>query len=303
MEGDTLVTEGYEAWDVSYQLGNTWREALRQPVRNSSLYKVEVVVYPELGLRNKVRTQLYQVLFNLSPAVEVSLWKGMKVQAQVIFPIYHDGYSTLQKKVRPGFLGVSQSARLPYNIWGTLTAGLFSNSRYGVDLQMKHQLLFDNRFGIEGRIGYTGMGYWNGFRYHYGVERMFTWSVGASFYWPGRNLETSLKVEKYLLGEHAVRFDIMRHFRYTTVGFYAMKPDRSDIKINGGFRFQVLLPPYQYKRKGHIPRVTVSPNMGMSYNASNDEYHYRSYRAAGNRNIMQNNRFNPYYIESELENN
>lgn len=53
--------------------------------KNSSLFKVDVVVYPEVSLKNLVITQVYQVLFNLSPAVEVSFWKGMKLTAQVIF--------------------------------------------------------------------------------------------------------------------------------------------------------------------------------------------------------------------------
>ena len=60
-------------------------------------------MYPEVSLKNLVITQVYQVLFNLSPAVEVSFWKGMKLTAQVIFPVYNDGYGDLADKVRPGF--------------------------------------------------------------------------------------------------------------------------------------------------------------------------------------------------------
>ena len=59
------------------------------------MFKVDVVVYPEVSLKNLVITQVYQVLFNLSPAVEVSFWKGMKLTAQVIFPVYNDGYGDL----------------------------------------------------------------------------------------------------------------------------------------------------------------------------------------------------------------
>ena len=50
-----------------------------------------------------------------------------------------------------------------------------------------------------------------------------TWALGANFYYPHYNVQASLKVEQYLLGEKGVRFDLIRHFRYASIGFYAMK--------------------------------------------------------------------------------
>lgn len=46
-----------------------------------------------------------------------------------------------------------------------------------------------------------------------------TWSVGGYFYWPQYNVETTMKLEQYLLGEKGVRIDIIRHFRYASIGF------------------------------------------------------------------------------------
>ena len=77
-----------------------------------------------------------------------------------------------------------------------------------------------------------------------------------------------------------------------------MKAD--GIKANGGFRFQITLPPYKYKRKGYIPRITTSNNFGIAYNAGNERYYYKGYKATPYENIMQNNGFNPYFIKSEL---
>ena len=113
-----------------------------------------------------------------------------------------------------------------------------------------------------------------------------TWSLGGSFYWPKYNTQVSLKAEQYLLGEIGGRIDLIRHFRYCSIGFYAMKAQGA-LK-NGGFRFQVALPPYKYKRKNM--RVLPSDNWGMSYKASPND------------NIMQQNQFNPYFIKSELLN-
>ena len=92
--------------------------------------------------------------------------------------------------------------------------------------------------------------------------------------------------------------DLIRHFRYCSIGFYAMKAQGA-LK-NGGFRFQVALPPYKYKRK--YARVTTSDNWGMSYNAGNERYYYKNYYALPEDNMMKQNQFNPYFIKSELLN-
>ena len=297
--GDTVPEASRKDWEVSYDLGNDWRQLTKGKKLNSSLFKVDIVVYPELNLKNLVINQIYQVLFNLSPAIEVSLWKGMKLTAQVVFPVYNDGYGDRLGKIHPGFLTVQQTVRLPYNIWGTLTVGTYNGGRYGLDLKFFHPFK-DERFSVEGRIGMTGTYYWDGFEYNYGTKQRITWSLGGSFYWPRYNVQTTLKAEQYILGEKGVRLDIIRHFRYASIGFYAMKADGA--KANGGFRFQVALPPYKYKRKGYIPRVTPSKNMGIAYNAGNERYYYKGYRSNPSDNIMQNNSFNPYFIKSELLN-
>ena len=80
--------------------------------------------------------------------------------------------------------------------------------------------------------------------------------------------EFSLKAQQYLLGERGVRFDMVRHFKYASVGFYAMKAKEAN--SNGGFLFQVALPPYKQKRHKYIPRVSTSMNMGIMYNAGNE---------------------------------
>ena len=296
---DSISEADRKDWEVSYDLGKNWRKQVKGKKLNSSLFKVDITVYPELSLKNLVITQIYQVLFNLSPAIEVSFWKGMKLTAQMVIPVYNDGYGSRAGKVHPGFLTLQQTVRLPYNIWGTLAVGTFNAGRYGVDLKLFHPFK-DERFSIEGRIGATGTYYWDGFEYVYGSKQRLTWSIGGSFYWPQFNLQTTVKAEQYILGERGVRVDVTRHFRYTSIGFFAMKAE--GVRANGGFRFQIALPPYKYKRKGYIPRVTPSKNMGIAYNAGNERYYYKGYRSSPDDNIMNNNSFNPYFIKSELSN-
>jgi hypothetical protein len=238
----------------------------------------------------------------LNPAVEVSFWPGMKFTGQVIIPVYNDGYSIYQDKIHPGFITLSQRFRLPYNIKGKATIGYFNADRYGADLMLFYPFK-DERFSLEGRVGAVAIGYWDGFRLHYDTDFSMTWTLGANFYWPQYNTQFSLKGEQYLMGEKGIKFEMIRHFRYASVGFYAMKGQHAN--SNGGFRFQVLLPPYKYKRfkNKYIPRVNTSYNMGIVYNAGNEQYYYRQYRSEANENIMNNNKFNPYFIKSELTNN
>lgn len=298
--GDSVPEAKREDWEVSYELGNSWNKVRKEiKLKNSSLFKVDVLVYPGLSLKNLIITQVYQVLFRLSPAVEVSFWKGMKLTAQLRIPIYNDGYDEKNDVISPGFLTVSQSFRLPYNVFGRLTIGSFNFERYGLDLNLMRPFK-DERFSLMARLGYTSVGYWKGFSFHYDTDKSWTWTLGGSFYWPEYNTQFNLKAEQYIMGDRGVKFEMIRHFRYCSVGFYAQKG--KDANSNGGFTFQVLLPPYKYKRKGYIPRVNTSPNMGLLYNAGNEQEYYLEYKAETSDNIMEQNSFNPYYIKSEMLN-
>lgn len=158
-----------------------------------------------------------------------------------------------------------------------------------------------NAFFLLGRIGYTGIGYWDGFKLHYDPSTWTsTWSLGGGFYWQQFNTRFTLKAEQYLMKEKGVRFEMIRHFRYCSIGFYVMKARNA--RANGGFRFQVALPPYKYRRRGYIPRMNVSANMGLVYNSGNERLYYKQYKAEASDNIMEQNSFNPYFIKSELLN-
>lgn len=302
IQADSVQVTSREDWNVSYELGDSWKEVKKEKKKNSSLFKVDILVYPQLSFQNMDITRVYQVMFSLNPAIEVSLWEGMKFTGQVILPLYVDtegyaGYSPLYKKVRPGFVTLRQNFRLPYNIIGKTTVGLFNNDQYGIDVQLFRPFK-DERFSIEGRLGYTGWGYWKGFRFKYNEDYQWTWSVGANFYWPQYNTQFSLKAEQYLMGEKGVRFDMIRHFRYASIGFYAMKAENAN--SNGGFRFQIALPPYKQKRHKYVPRICTSKNMGIVYNAGNERRYYRQYRAETSDNIMEQNSLNPIFIKNEL---
>lgn len=288
-------------WEASYDIEKSWENVKKGKKKNSSRNKIDILIYPQFSFQNMDITKVYQVLLTINPAIEVSLWQGMKVTGQVVLPLIVDtkgyaAYSPLLKKVHPGFITLAQKFRLPYNIKGKASIGFFNQNQYGVDLQLFHPFK-DERFSVEGQIGYTGWGYWNGFSLKYNGEYQWTWSLGGNFFWPQYNVQFSLKAEQYLRGEKGVRFDMVRHFKYASVGFYAMKA--KEAKSNGGFLFQVALPPYKQRRHKYIPRISTSRNMGIIYNAGNERIYYKKHRVETSDKLMEENGFNPLYIENK----
>ena len=128
----------------------------------------------------------------------------------------------------------------------------------------------------------------------------FVWNAAINYYNPSLQTQFTLRVERFLLRDYGVKFEMIRHFRHCSIGFYAMKGLDKAAHTNGGFRFQIALPPYRNRRYGYVPRITTSGQMGMSYNANNEQYYYKEFRSEASDNIMSKNYYNPYYIESAL---
>lgn len=286
-------------WDVTRRLDEGWDAVRGQTKLNSSLGKVDINIYPQLSLKNLIINQVYQTLWNLNPALEVSLWPGMKFSYQVKLPIYNDGYGQLEDKVHPGMVTLSQRFRDPWglNLQGKFTVGAFSSNRYGAALEMMYH--FPNeRFYLDTQLAMLGNAYFDSFIFKYDKDMYFRWNVAANYYWPMMRTQFILRAQKFLLGDVGVKYEMIRHFDRCSVGLYAEKGPVA--QLNVGFRFQIALPPYRNARRGYVPRVSTSSNMGMTYVANNELYYYKEFRTEASDNIMSNNFFNPYYIENQI---
>lgn len=291
------------SWEVTHRLDrDNWKLVSRQAKTASSFGKVDINVYPQVSLMNLIITQVYQSLWQLNPALEVSLWPGGKVSYQVKIPIYNDGYGKRESKVHPGLFTVSQRFRIPYaDIMGKASAGVFSNNRYGLGVDWNRRFNFAPWMWLEGSFAMLGLCYWDGFVLHYDKDLAPYWSMGGGFYVP--QLETSFtgRVQKFLLDDYGIKCEMIRHFRNCSIGFYAEKGLNNYAHTNGGFRFSIALPPYRYKRHGYIPRVGSTGNLGMTYNANNEQRWYKETKFEASDNITTSNAFNPYYIKKEID--
>ena len=303
-------------WNVSYDLDEGWEIVKGEKRKNSSLFKVDILVYPEFSFRNSKLSVPYQVRLNMNPAIQVSLWRGAKATAQLVVPVVNQ-YGYKYDDVRPGFITLSQTFRLPYNVFVTGTVGFFNNNRAGADLYAEFHP-GKGKFWIDGRVSHTVWGEWgqwksNGeemvnvspFLYGYSLDdNRVTGQLGVNYYWTRFNTQFAFRGESYLGGDCGVRFDMIRHFKYSSIGFYGMyvPSDWWNSGINAGFRFQITLPPYKYRRKGYIPRVMPSRNWGFSYNAGGTFVYGQRFRADIDDNISNNIKYNPYNLKSEILN-
>ena len=291
------------SWEVTHKLDREdWKLVSRQEKTASSFGKVNIDVYPQLSFMNLIITQVYQSLWQLNPTVEVSLWPGGKLSYQVKIPIYNDGYGSRESKIHPGLITASQRFRIPrVDIMGKATVGAFTNNRYGLGIEWNRRFDFAPWLWLEGSFSMLGLCYWDGFVFHYDKDLDPYWSLGGGAYVPKLETSFTARVQKFLLDDYGVKAEMIRHFRKCSIGFYLEKGLNSYAKTNGGFRFSVALPPYRYKRHGYIPRVGNLGNMGMTYNANNEQRWYRETKYEVSDNITTSNAFNPYYIKKEIE--
>lgn len=311
--GDLSAFGSRAGWNTTYELGDSWRQARKARKSNSSLYKVDIVVYPQLMFRNYVLNRVYDYVVNLNPTIEVSLWEGSKLALQVVVPIHND-YGYVYKKVRPGYMTLSQQFRIE-NLFLTATVGNFNKFHWGLNLKGKY-VFKDTHFVLDGEIGYYGIAHFDGFKLlKYDVDRslnQLTYSVGASYFWEPFNTQFKLNFEQYLYSERGFKAKMVRHFRYASIGFYATKilgrDDAAHSGFNAGFMFAIALPPYKNKRHGYIPRVTTSDYWGISYNAGNEKL-YGQYvvpyvgGSSGTGTVdSYENSFNPILVKTELFN-
>lgn len=295
------LTMTYRAgqWTSTKSLDTSWKSVRSMPKAANSFGKIDIVVYPQISLKNLIINQIYQALWQLSPAVEVSLLPGMKFSYQLKLPIYNDGFSANDGRVHPGMITLSQRFRMPgnFNLYGKFTAGIFNSNRYGLALEMCYYLP-NERFSVDTQLGLLRPYYWNGFEFFYDQVTDFYWNASFNYFQPSLQTLFSLKAQKFVMGDIGLKYEMQRMFHRCTVSLYAEKGKYS--QLNVGFRFQIALPPYKHKRHGYIPRLTTSSYFGMSYVANNEQLYYREYRTEASDNIMSVNAYNPFYIECQL---
>lgn len=310
-------------WRTTKRLDASWDAVKKQPLLNNSFGKSDITVYPQLSLKNLIITQVYQSLWSLCPTLEVPLWPGARFSYQVKVPVVNDGYGEMEAYPHPGFITLSQRFRDPWhlNVLGKATVGVFNATHVGAALELAYWLP-NERFWVDAKVGVLDLirfgpsnravngvrvkppfpewlvGFW--MHPNATPDWHIAWNIAFNYYCPALQTQFLLRAERFVRRDYGVKFEMIRHFRGCSIGFYAMKGFTAAQHTNGGFRFQIALPPFRRARHGYVPRISTSGQMGMGYNANNEQYFYQEFRTEASDNIMSKNYYNPYYIEAAI---
>ena len=279
----------------SFLTDKSWKELKQVQKSNSNLFKFDFIIYPQIYIQNIYFDKIYEMQFNIAPALEFSLWKGNDITAQVILPVYNDHDLNVEGNyIRPGFITISQEFRLPGPFFSRVTLGKFNADRYGVDLWMTHP--FRNpHWEASINVGITGRTY-----FYRGILFLFeeitpSWNLKASYYYSRFNMQFDVSGGKYLYGDYGMRIDCTRHFGETAIGLYAMYSGGTP---NGGFNFTVPLPPSKRGKRHHV-RIYPPRYFDWEYNAGTQFAKGRYYKSSPSENSSEDY-FNLIYIKNSL---
>ncbi|WP_455664878.1 hypothetical protein [Phocaeicola sp.] len=290
------IGEVYRQMGISYDTDEAM-EVLKKTHRtlNSSFGKVDIVIYPEVKLENSGFDQLYTYYVNLAPAVEMPLWKGAELTAQVIFPIATN-LNGQYKKIRPGVMTLSQEFYWGKTFTGRLVAGNFTNNRMGVQAEMKWRAS-NGRVELGAVAGGTIQSIiTNNEGWYLSRKKRMNAAVKASVYEPRFNLQFDVQASRYLYGDYGLRGDCTRHFGEYAIGVYGMYVDG---ELNGGFHFAIPLPGKKWAKNRGV-RVRQADYFAMEYSMTTwgkyaDRNMGKTYKTRPDEN-RSNRFFQPDYI-------
>ncbi len=265
---------------------------------NSSFGKLDIIFYPELFLENSWWDKWYGVAVNLSPAAELSLWRGAELTAQVVIPLYTNMQDEKQY-IRPGVIAFRQSLRLSNQLYGEVSVGNFTNDRIGVDAAVNYYSK-DGSWNFGARAGFTGSSTFYGGEWVVSTWQRVTWSGWASYYVSKYDLALKGEVVQMIYGDRGVRGTMQRYFKDVSIGLYGMITDGY---ANGGFTFSSPLIGSKRGKRNRAVRVSYP------------EYFNRTYRAVSGREGLQGYSYetrpdagsfggfyNPQHIEKYINN-
>ena len=300
---DTMISPLIESsLEVSYKLDDSWKSIKHEKAVNRNIAKFDFVFYPQFYLTNLTFEKIYEVQFNIAPAVEVTFWKGSLLTAQVILPIYNDSqiYGKAGDKIRPGFLVLSQDFRLPGPVFGKFSLGNFNYNRYGFDLTLAYPFK-NTRWHIGLNAGFTGLSSFTDSGMELGELNTLSFSLNTGYFLPRFDLRFDLQMGRYLYGDYGGRFDLTRMFGETAIGFYASYTSLNlgeSGEPNAGFHISIPFPPgkrWKHRRfRANVPRY-----FDWEYNGATDFVYSRYYEVRPNENRSEHF-MNPAYIKSEL---
>ena len=188
-----------------------------------------------------------------------------------------------------GITSLSKQLHVGSNQHFKVSAGFFSNGRYGLDVRWMYPIT--SWLMVQARGGYTGHWQMVGDATIDKPDKLLA-TAGVNVYLRKWNTEARVIGGRYLNDDWGFEGDIFRHFRHTSVGLFARRHNprttytSKSHKLSGGFKIVIMLPPYKKSDKKF--RVRPLNNFHTSYIAQSDEYSMVNYRTDPEENERTN---------------
>jgi hypothetical protein len=204
--------------------------ALLSARRTGSPYgRVDVVVHPWFeasfgDYANAVRSRT-----GVAPEVRVALRRGLRLSAQVLFTL-QDDLPTGESRVRPGLVTLSQTLRLPRNLFVHATAGAFTPNRYGMDVQAR-AYSSSGRWFAGAELGQTGLSSFARGDWRLGRMGSCTALVEAGWRDLRHGVSVTATAGAFLDDQQGIRLDVVRQFGEVDLGWFVVASEEGK---NGG---------------------------------------------------------------------
>lgn len=293
-----------DQWQVTAQYGadsKAMRKLSRQRNSSSSLGKVDFVIHPDLMLDSLFHDNNHRFALNVAPAIEMSLWPGAKLTAQVIIPLYNNiDTDPTYDKIRPGIMTLSQ--HLTVNRWleGTLTAGIFhtnqsifADTRQGLDLQLTSHLTSKLDLGVN--VGYTGSFSLEGSSWNFERPDRLNVLGRIGYYEPRINSQLNIYAGQFVYGDAGVRADFTRRLAEYAVGFFGTYAQKEQAI---GFYCSIPIGPKKKMRHTAV-RLSLPESMCWDYSMPNYSKPFSKDRLGVTYNTTTDGRYSNDYWQPE----
>ncbi|MEA3443768.1 MAG: YjbH domain-containing protein [Bacteroidota bacterium] len=263
---------------IDFSSSDEWKKLRQEKIFNKNTFDLDFVIEPKIGFQLGNYDYPLRYQFRLLPSIETSLWKGQKIIGQFSIPVFDRHYVDQYKYFRPNIISIEQNFRIRKGLYTKLTAGWFTEKRYGFDAELV-QYLFDGRLLLRGNFGYTGYILYLKKGAKGLSERVYskpTIEIDSPDYFQffgnieyrieKYDLAINISYGKYLYENDAFLLNIYRNFNEYTLGFQA---HFSETGHNFGFRIFVPLWPEKYFKNKNI-RIRPSKYINYSYLATRD---------------------------------
>ncbi len=208
------------------------------PARAPARWTLDLLLRPQLAAEFGNFDDPVESQVNVVPEAALQLWKGALARIQWIIPLQNE-LGDEGDEMRPGLMTLGQVWRFPGAIWASASAGVFTQKRYGLELETL-RFFARGRLGIGARLGYTGYLAYRDRTWLYDDLDTVTWSLyGTAALWPALGLAAHVGVSRFLDGDSGLEVAVRRAFGEVEVAFRGV---HTTAGTNAGFTIGVPLP-------------------------------------------------------------